>query len=159
MSTTAATATNTYIDTLLRPPTQPVPVEVRALADLIGRPKPVGHDRRQRVRGRVLRATNLYYQTGDGIVHQATAYLRDSSISGRSVGLIAQVKLAVGSHIDVEVENGMGEMESVWLRVGRCRQFRDGWYDVGATSEARRRTTKPPLMTRCWAAVRRAMAG
>jgi hypothetical protein len=108
------------------PPTEEWPMEVRALFAALTRPSQIPRDRRSRPRAdcharALLRVAQARTATGVEI------YLRD--YDDRAVSYVTREMVPVDRNMVLELTDVHGRQRHIVCRVGRCRQFREGWFE------------------------------
>ncbi len=100
------------------------PLEIRALLESLSRPTLVEQERRTRQRT-PFRLTATIHAGRDQ--EPVEVYLRD--YDDRAVAFVGSIFLAKDQHVELEIPDPNGTTRRVKCRVGRCRQFIDGWFE------------------------------
>jgi hypothetical protein len=111
-------------------PTRPAeqwPLEIRCLFEALSRPAAVEHERRRGARIPCPMRARLWIARDSGDLKPIEAYLRDRD--DRAVSFVTTVNLSPGQRIELEMFLPDGGSRRVPCRVGRCRQFSNGWFE------------------------------
>jgi hypothetical protein len=102
------------------------PLEVRAVLQALARPAPSGKERRTRSRAESRMEAKLWLNQSNGTA-PVVVYLRD--YDERAVSFITEAMLKSGQIVELEMTMADGKARRVPCQVGRCRQFREGWFE------------------------------
>lgn len=110
------------------------PVEIRALLSALQKPPALRGDRRNGNRQPYLAEAIIHYEDVNQQLSRARVYTRN--VSGHMLAIVTETHLKVGTSIVLELPWADGLARQLKGQVRRCRQFREGWFDVVVQEEA-----------------------
>lgn len=120
MSTPQNTATTTL-------PVDDCPIEIRALLDALGKKVFVTQDRRSRERSPYRTRAKVWLSINRDGPNGVEIWIRDHA--DRVVSFVTRACLPVGNSVELELTLHDGKTRRFRATVGRCRQFRENWFE------------------------------
>jgi hypothetical protein len=111
----------------IKSPATDWPLEVRCLIQSLARPALVGKDRRAKDRKEHRARVKLFVVSRKQPPAPVEVYLRDF-VPG-AVSFVSETLLETDQLVDLEMTGQDGKPVRVRCKVGRCRQFREGWFE------------------------------
>jgi hypothetical protein len=108
-------------------PSEQWPLEVRALFDALSQPVAVQRERRKGKRVKFRVEAQLLIPADKQDPAPLKVYLRD--YDDRAVAFLSSQALQIGEPVELELPMSNGAVRRVRCKVGRCRQFLDGWFE------------------------------
>lgn len=103
------------------------PLEVRALFHALTRPAAIPEDRRSRPRAEFRAKAVLRIERQKQQTLEVEIYLRD--YDDRAVSFVVCDVVPGDRNVELELTGADGGQRRIPCRVGRCRQFREGWFE------------------------------